>query len=204
MENLNWVDYILLAILFLSILAGLKRGFVRELISVITWVAAVMVACMFSHQLASAFTSSQQVQSAVSSMSGSVGGVTAAQGVSMLSLGMSFLALFVGTMMVGSLINYFVSSIVDTMGIGIINRLLGAGFGLIRGLLTVTVVIFLVQLSPIASQNFWTSSQIVLQFQPAVAWLNNQVQPGLQTIKSQIQNVNPGQIINEGIQKVVQ
>lgn len=197
MSSLNWVDNIILFVFFMSVVAGLMRGLVKEVISLLTWLAAFIVAVIFSPKLAAMFTSSPSVQSMVSGASTAVG-LNTAQPVSMFAIGVSFIALFVGTLIVGSLINSLTSRAVERQGISFANRLLGSVFGLARGFIIVLVIIFLVQLSPIQQQPYWSSSQFVNAFQPAVQWFGNLVQPGFQSLKAKVdttlQNTNAAQL----------
>jgi membrane protein required for colicin V production len=49
---LIWIDYILLAIIAISALLSLWRGFVKEALSLASWIAALWVALLFFHDLA--------------------------------------------------------------------------------------------------------------------------------------------------------
>lgn len=193
MTDFNWVDYVILSIFFVSVLAGLMRGLAKEVISLLTWAAAVVVASLFASRVAASFTGSQQVQSAISSASTTMG-MNPTQSVSVLAIGTSFVGLFVITLFIGSIINYFISHAVEGQGISFANRLLGALFGLGRGVLINLVTIFLVQLTPLGHEAAWMQSQFVRSFQPAVQWLENIVQPGIDTLKSKmgqtLQNVD--------------
>lgn len=193
MSNFNWVDYIFLAIFFLSTLAGLARGFVKEIISLITLIAAFIVAIMFSNALATAFTSSPSVQNAMSQATTAIG-VNTAQPVSYLALGISFALLFAGTVIAGAIIGSIMNIAFQTGILGLGNRLLGAIFGLCRGFIINLVIIFLVQLTPFSSQQSWQQSHIVASYQPAVIWLGNVVSPSLSNLKTKFgetfQNVN--------------
>jgi len=191
MSNLNWVDNVFLAIFFISAIAGLMRGLVKEVISLITWVAAFVVASLFATPVAQYFTSSQSVQSVVSSASSAVGSNAAATSVSMLSVGISYVILFVVTLIVGSIFNYILSKAVEGQGISFFNRLLGAVFGLARGFLLVLIVVFLVQMTALQQQPWWTQSQLVPSFQPAVTWLNGIVQPSLESLKAKVNDAVP-------------
>ena len=50
--SLNWIDYLIIAVILISILIGLIRGFICELISLITWVAALLLAYKYVNTLA--------------------------------------------------------------------------------------------------------------------------------------------------------
>lgn len=194
MDNFNVVDYVIIAIFFLSIVVGFSRGGVKEVMSVLTWLAAFLVAGMFASPVAAYFTGNPQVQSAISSASNNIG-VNPSQQISWLAFGGSFIGLFILTMIVGSIISSLVSSVVSGLGIGFFNRLLGGLFGVGRGFLINLLLIFLIQLVPQAQQEpLWTQSVIVTSYQPAVQWLSELVAPGIQTIKSKVgqtlENVN--------------
>lgn len=185
MENYNWVDYIILGVFFFSILAGLMRGIVKEVLSILTWVAAFVIASMFSDRLASVFTQSNSAQSVISQASTTVG-VDASQSVSMVSLGLSFVCLFLVTLIVGSLITNIISRAVDSAGIGLANRLFGSVFGLIRGFLINLMIVFVVQLTAFDQESWWREAKLVPIFQPAAQWLGQVVHPGFETLKSKV------------------
>jgi len=192
MDTLNAVDIAILAVFLGSIIAGLVRGFVKEMISLVTWIAAFIVSISFSSRVAAAFTSSSSVSGFVANT-----GVNATQPISMLAIGVSFVALFIGTLLVGSLLNYFVSSLTNAQGIGFGNRLLGGAFGLARAFLINLIVLFLVQLSPLSQQAAFAESKFVISYQPAIKWVDDFVQPGIASLKAKMGNVNPSGYLQE-------
>ena len=193
MGEYNYVDFAVLLVFLLSILGGISKGVIKEIISLATWLAAFFIACMFAAQLAAVFTGSAAVQSAVTSSSSSIG-MSTAQPVSYLALGLSFVCIFIVTLLLGSLIGSIVTRAVQTTGLGIVNRLLGGVFGFARGYLIVIVLMFVVDLTPFATQPLWTTSKFVTSFAPTVQWFGNLVEPGLTMLKQNIgntlQNVN--------------
>jgi membrane protein required for colicin V production len=182
MANLNWVDYVLLIILFYSIVMGLIRGLVYEVIALITWIAAVVIACLFSEALSHFFTSFSQVETVVNSTT-NASGVDTSQPISYIAIGISFLILFSVTLLIGRLVNAVFSSMA-ALSIG--NRILGAFFGLFRGLIINLVVIFLLQLTPVGAQLWWSQSQIVTAYQPAVRWLEGVISPSLAELQGSL------------------
>jgi membrane protein required for colicin V production len=182
MDNLNWIDYIILIIFLFSVLAGFGRGLVKEIISLATLVAAFVVASIFSNALAIKITGSAAVQSAMTEASTAIG-TSVAQPASYAALAISFGLLFAGTVIVGSIVSYFVNMAFQVGILGIGNRLLGAVFGAGRGFIINLVFIFIVQLTPMSNQAFWQQSQLVGSFQPAVVWLGNVVSPSLANLK---------------------
>ncbi len=178
----NWVDYIFLAIFVISILGGFMRGGVREIMALFTWIAAFVIAGLFARPLASAFSSSESVQStAFSSVS-----TGAVDHVSMLALGISFAALFFGTILIGFFLGYLANRVVEGVGISVFNRLLGGIFGLARGYLVNLFIVFIVQLSPLSQQSAWAKSSLVPSFEPTAQWLGEKIQPGFESLKSKM------------------
>ena len=181
MNAYNWVDYIILGIFFASVLAGLARGAAKEIMSLLSWIAAFVVATLFCHRLAAFFTQSPAVQSAIMSASGTA---NPSEQISWLALGGSFVLLFVITLVIGTIFGHLISSAVDS-SLGLMNRLLGAGFGLARGFLVNLILIFLVQLVPnVQQETWWAQSSLVRAYQPAVQSLAGFIQPSLDAIKS--------------------
>ena len=182
MENLNWVDYIILAIFLFSMLAGFSRGLIKEVVSLASLIAAFVVAVMFANSLALHFTSSSAVQNVVTDASNAIG-MNAAQPVSYAAIGISFGLLFAGTVIIGSIIGFFLNMAFSIGVLGVGNRLLGGVFGLGRGFIINLVIIFMLQMTAVSGQPWWKESQCVQQFQPTVVWLGGIVSPSLANIK---------------------
>lgn len=183
----NMIDYIFLFIFFASIVAGLVRGVIKEVVSLASWIAAFFVASMLSSSLAATMMNSSVMQSISANLSGSIG-TSASQPISLLSIGISFILLFVLTLIVGAITGYIITRAVESTGLGFVNRLLGAGFGFIRGYIISIVIMFLVGLTSFATTDLWTQSYFVNAFQPSVLWLGNFIQPGLNNLKAGVGN----------------
>lgn len=179
---LNIVDILILVIFFISIIIGLGRGLVSEILSLVTLIAAFVIAMMFTNSLAAYFTNTAVLGNAVSTTTAASGADTT-QTISYMTLGVSFALLFVATIIVGGLVKMLLNAIFQTGILGFGNRLLGGIFGLIRGALFCLALIFLVQLSPVAKEPWWTQSQLVPRFQPAVVKLGDIVSPQLADLK---------------------
>ncbi len=175
-ESLNWIDYIIICIFFLSTLVGLMRGLMRELIAILTWGIALLGASLFASPLAEKITSILHVNEALATATQSMA-VDPTKYVSLIALSISFMSIFIGILIIGSVINYLISSAVELAGISIGNRLLGAIFGLLRGFLIIFVLIFFVELSPLSKEAAWTESQFVQAFQGIMTPLMQWVKP---------------------------
>lgn len=147
---MNWADWIILAVIGISCVISLKRGFVREALSLVAWVAAFVVAIAFHDRLATLLV--DQVSTA-----------------SLRSL-LAFAILFILTLVIGALVNLLISALVQATGLGGTDRVLGMVFGLARGILIIlALVVMLPMLLPVREDVWWQESKII----PHLALLEN-------------------------------
>jgi len=122
----NWLDWAFAAIVALSVIAAISKGFIRELISLASLVAAIVVAALAYPRAALWFedlTKSHEI-----------------------ALGLGFLTLFLGVLLLGGLVSLLARKLIKTAGIEWFDRFLGAVFGLVRGVL-VDCILLLVLLA---------------------------------------------------------
>jgi len=112
-----------MATIAISLLFGAWRGLVKEALSLAFWIAAVVLAGMFSSLLAS------KLEVVIEN--------PALQRVA------AFILIFVATVFTGGLISNLISKLTSAAGLKAVDRGLGALFGIIRGLVIVTLVIML-------------------------------------------------------------
>ena len=182
MNNLNWVDYIFIAIFIMSALVGFRRGLAKEITSLATLIAAIIISSLFAERLATTFLNSPSIKSFITSLSTWIG-MDASQPVGYLALFLSFCLLFAATSLLGSIISSIIS--MGFTSLGFVNHLLGGVFGLIRGFILSIIIMFLVQLTPFSTQIGWTQSQLVAQFQPYAARLTSFISPILSNFQAQ-------------------
>jgi len=144
MESLNVFDWILVAIIAASSIFGLLRGFVKELLSLASWVAAFFVARLFSFKLSSFM----------------IDWIDQPQ----FRLIAAFAILFAATLVVGALINNVFSRLVSATGLTSTDRLFGMVFGIVRGGLLVIVMVSLLSLTPVSNDLWWQNSLIIPHF----------------------------------------
>ncbi len=119
----NWLDWILAAVVMASVVAAMMKGFVQELISLATVVAGLVVAALGYPRAALWFddlTKSHDI-----------------------ALGLGFLVLFLGTLIVGALVGALARRMIKTAGVEWFDRFLGGIFGLIRGVLVDAIVLLI-------------------------------------------------------------
>jgi membrane protein required for colicin V production len=144
--SFNWADWTIVAIIGVSCAFSLLRGFVKEALSLAAWLLATFVAIAFHERLAVVLARWIQTPS--------------------LQLILAFAALFVGTLLLGALLNKLLGTLVAASGLGGIDRLLGTVFGLARGLLIVmAIVIWLPMAMPVKSDPWWSESALIPHFE---------------------------------------
>ena len=149
--TLNAFDYFLIIIIALSLLFGLIRGFLREIILLATWVAAFTFATLFSKNLALFFE--QYIKTVY------------------LAQVISYLSIFIGVLLIGWLINRIVQALVPQGGFIFSNHILGALFGLVRGLVIALFVIFIISISSYNRSTWFTGSWISATLIQPAKWL---------------------------------
>jgi membrane protein required for colicin V production len=145
---MNWVDYAILAVIAVSVLISLVRGFVREVLSILAWIAAVWLAIRFSAPL------SGYLESYIASAN--------------LRVGAAFVIIFVVVLLLGAVVNYLAAQLVGKTGLSGTDRLIGMIFGAGRGLLLAALVVLLVGLTAAPRESWWRESIMVAYIQPWV------------------------------------
>ncbi|MEO7151686.1 MAG: CvpA family protein [Burkholderiaceae bacterium] len=135
---LGWVDLAMLVLLALSVLVGLARGFVFEVLSLLGWIAAYFAAHWAAPQLAPQLPI------------GTAG--------SALNYGAAFAIVFVLTLIVWSVAAGLLRRLLHATPLSVVDRLLGAGFGFARGMILLMVLATLVSLTPLAKDPAWKQS----------------------------------------------
>lgn len=135
----GWVDWTLLAVLGLSVVVGLWRGLVFELMSLVGWVVAYVAAQLYSAQVAPHLPIG---------LPGSA-----------LNLGAGFALVFIGVLIGWTLLARLVRLLVHATPLTLVDRSLGAAFGLVRGAVLLLATATLVTLTPAAQSQPWQDSQ---------------------------------------------
>lgn len=142
---LSWLDWTLLAVLALSVVVGLVRGFVFECLSLAGWLVAWFAAQWGAPMLAPLLAPHLPRLSVVSTGSA-------------LSQGLAFALTFIAALIVWGLLARLVRMFVRATPLSLPDRLLGAGFGLLRGTVLLLVVATVVMLTPASQSQGWRTS----------------------------------------------
>jgi membrane protein required for colicin V production len=151
LDAFTWVDWVVVAIVGLSTLLSLLRGFTREALSLLGWIAAFVMAYVFAGELASRMT-------------GLISNITARYIA-------AWLLLLVGVLLLTGLISMLMAQMVRATGLGTLDRLLGTIFGFARGVIIVLVLVFLVrELLPPRDQVWLYQAQLMPQIDALLNW----------------------------------
>lgn len=143
--NLNFfaLDIVILTVIALSMLLGMWRGLVFEVLSLASWIAAFFLAQWFAPTAAAMLPIAQAGES--------------------LRYAAGFAVVFIGVVFLGGLVAWLVKKMIQSVGLRPIDRILGAIFGLARGVLLMLALSVVVNLSPIKDTSSWKESK-------AAAW----------------------------------
>ena len=145
-----WIDYAILAIIGISTLISLIRGFVKEALSLVAWIGAFFVASNFYANLANLFTNitDEFLRNAAAAT-----------------------ILFIATLVLGALVNYIISQLVNKTGLSGTDRVLGLVFGALRGVLIVSAVLFFMDaFTSVSTKPWWQESELVHEFKFVIEW----------------------------------
>jgi membrane protein required for colicin V production len=146
-------DLIVLGIIVISIVVSLMRGFVKEALSLAGWLVALWIAMSFSSGMAELFGSSIKDPT--------------------LRLLAAFISLFILSLIVGAIINFFATQFVQRAGLTGVDRTIGGVFGFLRGILLVTIIVMLLGLTTLPKEKWWDESFFMFRFEVIATWLKD-------------------------------
>ncbi len=91
----------------------------------------------------------------------------------------SFMALCAITLSLGGFIGFLLNILAKKTGLTFMERFGGMIFGVVRGLIVVTVVVILAGLTPLPKDSWWTESTLIPPFQLLATWLRDHFSPGM-------------------------
>lgn len=144
------VDWIIVAIIAISSVLSLYRGFVKEAFSLGSWIFAFFITVNFVDQLEPFLTGID---------------TPSVRHLSAMAI------LFIATLIVTTVVSNVISMMIDATGLSGTDRVLGMVFGLGRGFLIVlALVVFVPGLVPVDQDSWWKSSTLIPQFQNLEEW----------------------------------
>ena len=131
-------DWVLLTLLLLSVLLGLWRGLMFEVLSVAGWVAAFLLAQAFADDVVPWLPIDRVAPP--------------------LQIAIGFALVFIVVAFIGGLVAWGVQKLVASVGLRPVDRVLGGAFGLARGLVILLAVALVITMTQLQSAAWWKTS----------------------------------------------
>ncbi len=130
-------DFLVIAIVLVSAVLGLWRGLVHAVLSLLGWPLAFVVSRIYAGGLAPLLPMQQEV----------------------VRLLVAYVVVFIGALIVWSVLVWLLSRLVRMVGLGWLDRILGGVFGVLRGGLVVLVLVWLAGVTRIPEEPFWRTAR---------------------------------------------
>jgi membrane protein required for colicin V production len=132
-------DWILLALLAASMLLGAWRGLVYEVLSVLGWIASFVLAQWFAPEVADMLPMQKSDQT--------------------LRYAAAFVIVFIASVFAAGLISALMKKIISAVGLRPVDRILGAFFGVFRGLILLLALSVVVHMTALQESEWWLASK---------------------------------------------
>lgn len=152
--HFNWVDYGIIGIVSLSILIGMVRGFVREAMSLITWIAALTAGVVYCETAANWFSGISVV------------------GIRLL---LAFVLIVLAILVLGGIISHLIGQLIRSTKFSITDRIMGTVFGGARGAAIVAAIILVTSSTFVVNEPLWQASTLIPEFNPLSTWLKEKL-----------------------------
>ena len=133
------LDWVFIAIMAASFLLGAWRGLVYEVLSVVSWIAAFILAQRFGPDVAKILPMGQAPEAA--------------------KYAAAFVLVFIVVVIAGGLLAWATKKLVEAVGLRPVDRALGAGFGLVRGALLLMAIAIVINMTPMRRGEWWMESK---------------------------------------------
>ena len=154
--NINLLDLILLIPLLLFAFNGYKKGIIIEVTTLAALILGIYAALFFSGYTANLLTGSFNISTEYLNI-------------------IAFVATFIGVLVVVMIIGKLLEKVVNLLMLGIINKLAGALFGILKGALLLSILIFLINYfdtnASIIKKEACTESILYKNIEPVAPWI---------------------------------
>lgn len=130
-------DFAILTILLVSLLLGLWRGLVYEVLSLVGWPIAFVLSKLFASNIMPLLPLQQKA----------------------MRIAVAYIVVFVTALIIWGVLVWLLARLVRVAGLGWMDSVMGGLFGVLRGGLVILALVWLAGLTPIPEQPFWRSAQ---------------------------------------------
>ncbi len=142
------LDWVVLAVIGLSVLLGIVRGFMREVISVAGWIFGVWLAFRYSVVVGSTFPFGAEFP--------------------LLRTAAAAILIVVACVFAAALIGWIVRKLLTAAKLSAADRTLGGLFGLARAALIIALVVFVARDTTFSREPMWRESLLLPQVEAAL------------------------------------
>lgn len=150
---MNVVDIAIVVIILISLLIGLFRGFIREVLSLFSWIAALWIA--YTYAVIGALYLQPYIDQPP------------------FRVVIAFSGIFVLALILISIFSYLIYRVLSVAGISGVDRSLGTLFGVLRGIVIVAVLILAATFMDFISLPWWQGSLLVNYFNPVTDFIQS-------------------------------
>ena len=137
---MTWFDYVVLGVMAISQILGGWRGFVSELLALVAWVVAFLVARWFGPTLIPMLPASLTEP--------------------LLRTLVGYSSVFLVALLLLSLLRWLLREMLKAAGLGVVDRVLGAAFGVVRGLAIVLLGVAAAGMTKMPRQVWWQDAML--------------------------------------------
>lgn len=145
-----WIDIAIVAVIAISAIIGLFRGFLKEAIGLATWILAFYLAFIMADPAADYLRQWIHVDTA--------------------RLAIAFAIIFFIVLVAGGLVNFFMSRLVSQTGLAGTDSVIGIIFGTLRGIAVLIVLVMLGGLTPLPGDSWWQQSLFMPTLESGALW----------------------------------
>lgn len=138
---LTQVDWVILGAVGVSMAFGIWRGLAKELIALLTWVLAIVLSVVYAPDLMAHWASVIPNNE--------------------LRTFLAWSTILLSVLVIGTLVKWLVGKMVAATPLKVLNHLLGGVFGVFRGVLLLSLLVFMAHLSYLPKQAWWQDSTTI-------------------------------------------
>ena len=161
--DFHWIDYVIMAIMTVSMITGVFRGFVKEVVSLIIWIAAVWLAYVYATEGA------KWLEPHISDPS--------------TRFVLAFILIVLALVILGAIINAIISALIRRSPLSGMDRFLGLLFGILRGVFIAALFLLILNMTSLPKEKYEKESKLFPLLTPIVQWMNTFVPLVLEKVK---------------------
>jgi len=149
------LDISIISLILLSTIVGLVMGFFKEFLTLGALLISFALAVIYAEVLSPELPFAQDSE--------------------LIRWGIAFATIFFGALLVGLTISSLISTVIENIGLGGVDRVLGAVFGFALGVLVITSIVLVLQPSSFSKQVFWQDSRLMPYFEDSAIWVKDSI-----------------------------